>query len=207
MFKKAGSFFESLLKKYPTSKPPPSPKVLRPALQPLSLPGILVEHSSSHSPVFIVKEKVSPLASSGFFSGLNYSQDTASLVLKVVPLLHIAVISPLLALGYGNPGYASLVYSQGATVGPVGFHPTRGSSPHAGSLSACGFPLALLHPYQLVLIPVLLLLLLLAPVLVLLLLLLFLVLILTLVLAPVYHFLALALIFLVLVLLFLVLGV
>lgn len=131
-FKKAGSFLENLFKKSPTSKAPLSPKVLRPALRPLMLPGMLVDRSGSHSPVSIVKEKTSPLASSGIFSGSTYSQDIASPVLRVVPLSHVVVVSPSPAHGYGNPGHASTVYPD-ATVGPAGPHPTRGSSSCAGS--------------------------------------------------------------------------
>lgn len=127
--KKAGSFFVNLFKKSPASKSPSPAKILRPALRPLILPGMLTERSGSHSPVSVIKGEASPLAS-GLYPG-SHSLPITSPVIKAVPLTHVAVASPP-TLGNGNPTPASTPYPD-ATIGPTGSRSTADSIPLTGS--------------------------------------------------------------------------
>ncbi|KAF9466262.1 kinase-like domain-containing protein [Collybia nuda] len=108
--KKTSKFFGGLFKKSPKSQVFLPPKVLRPPLRPLVLPGMVKEHSRFHSPISSIKAKnfrdSGLLSESSYYAYSKYIKNPLS---KVAPPSRVVVISPS-TLGCGNPGVVDIVY-------------------------------------------------------------------------------------------------
>jgi hypothetical protein len=116
--KKTGSFFGNLFKKSPPKLPAP-PQVLRPALRPLILPGILTERPGPQSPASVLEEKSS--GSGPVYSGESVHIDRA--ILGEVPLSDTnasLVVPPTL----GNPDLNVVKMSTLGATGPQSNTPT-----------------------------------------------------------------------------------